>query len=852
MEETAAEPSGEESIRYRIRRGVGRTGSVFARLWSGRWGRRAIIALGVVLLGIIAFWLIFARDLPDAAALAEYEPALPSVVRDVNGLPVYSYARERRVQLQYDDFPPVLIRAYLAAEDKTFFSHHGIDFTGLVGAVFDYVSKIGSGQRARGGSTITQQVAKNLLIGDEYSPTRKIKEMILAYRIENAMTKQEILELYLNQIFLGRNAYGVQAASRAYFNKDIGEVTLPEAAFLAILPKGPSNYRPETETGHARALERRNWVLAEMRDNGWISDAQYRAAVATPLSAIATGGASLFDSARADSGGYYMEEMRRRLIDLYGETEKDGPNSVYSGGLWIRSPYDATIQGRVRDALRAGLLRFDSGRGWSGPVATIEMDDKWASRLASSFKSVDYQDWKVAVVISREQGAARIGFSNGTTGTLPASSAQMPWRKIGGPAFNGMKPGDLIVVKPMGGGSYALRNIPEVSGGMVVESVKTARIHAMQGGFDSRLSSYNRATQAMRQPGSTIKPFVYAAALDNGMTPATIIVDGPFCVWQSASLGEKCFRNFGGSGAGPQTMRWGVEQSRNLMTVRAASQTGMERVVRTIKTMGIGDYQPYLAFALGAGETTVERMVNAYAALANHGRLMAPKLMDYVQDRHGKVIWPQNWHACSGCNAPDWDGKPMPRFGAEGRQAMDPMTAYQVVHITEGVIQRGTATVLADLKRPLFGKTGTTNGPTNVWFVGGSPDLVAGVYLGFDTPRSMGGYAQGGRIAAPIWKQAMAPILETMPKTPFVAPAGIRMIRIDRRSGKRVYGVWPDEGDPKPAVIWEAFKPATEPRRTIRKEEIEAQAAAEQRGQAGRGQAGGRDSEFLQREGGIY
>jgi penicillin-binding protein 1A len=848
MENEAALPPGQDGFSYKAKRRFGAVGSALTGFLHSPWGKRAAWALLALGIAFLAFWLLFARDLPDASTLAEYEPPLPSVVRDVNGEPIYSYARERRVQLQYDDYPPQLIRAYLAAEDKTFFSHHGVDFGGLAGAVFDYVSKLGSGQRARGGSTITQQVAKNLLIGDAYSPTRKIKEMILAYRIENTLSKQQILELYLNQIFLGRNAYGVQAASRAYFGKDVGQLKLPEFAFLAILPKGPANYRPETQRGYQRALERRNWVLGEMQENGWITSQQYREALATPIDTIRQG-APLYEARNADAGGYYLEEVRRRLIEQFGETDKDGANSVYAGGLWIRSPYDPEIQQGVRTALRAGLMRYSAGHGWSGPVGTIEMDDKWAGRLASTFKGIDYEDWRVAVVISREGGAARIGFANGETGTLPASNAQLPYRKSGGPAFNAMKPGDLIVVKPLGGGQFALRSVPEISGGMVVESVRTARVHAMQGGFDARLSPYNRATQAQRQPGSTIKPFVYAAALDSGMTPASIIVDGPFCVWQSAALGQKCFRNFGGGGAGPQTMRWGVEQSRNLMTVRAASQTGMERVVRTIKAMGIGSYQPYLAFALGAGETTVEKMTNAYAALANQGHLQPSRVMDYVQDRHGKVIWPLKWRACDGCNAPDWDGKPMPRFSTEGREAMNPMTAYQVVHITEGVILRGTATILADLKRPLFGKTGTTNGPTNVWFVGGSPDIVAGVYMGFDAPRSMGGYAQGGRIAAPIWKQAMAPVLEKMPKTPFIAPPGIRMVRIDRRSGKRVYGAWPTD-DPKPSVIWEAFKPETEPRRTIRKEEIEARAKAEQR--SAHDSSSARDSDFLQREGGIY
>ena len=815
-------------------------------LWQRRWFRWAAIALGGLFLAFLLFWIIFARGLPDAATLLEYEPPLPTIVRDIDGQPVHSYARERRVQLQYSDYPPLLIRAYLAAEDKTFFEHHGVDIPGFFGAVFDYVTKIGSGQRAKGGSTITQQVAKNLLIGDEYSPTRKVKEMILAYRMEGVLTKQQILELYFNQIFLGRNAYGVQAAARAYFDKDVGDLKLHEMAYLAILPKGPANYRPESPTGHERALDRRNWALGEMFKNGWISQAQLDEAQAQPLGTVPPHGSS-FD---ARAGGYYMEEVRRRLIGLFGEKAEDGPNSVYAGGLWVRSPYDPKLQEGVSTALRNGLLRFDAGKGWSGPLGKIDMARGWKRELAASYIGIDYADWRIAAVIDRNSSGAEIGFSDGSTGTLPASAAQMPYRRVGGPAFNGMKAGDLIAVA-RNGSTWALRNVPEVSGGMMAEQVHSGRVLAMQGGFDSRLSSYNRATQAMRQPGSTIKPFVYAAALDGGMTPASIIVDGPLCVYQGAGLGQKCFRNFTGGSAGPQTMRWGVEQSRNLMTVRAASQTGMDRVVRTIKAMGIGDYQPYLSFALGAGETTVERMVNAYAMLANQGRQLSPKVMDYVQDRRGKVIWPLRWRACDGCNSANWDGKPMPRFGFEGRQVMNPMTAYQVVHIAEGVIQRGTATVLADLKRPLFGKTGTTNGPTNVWFVGGSPDIVAGVYMGYDQPRSLGGWAQGGRIAAPIWKAAMAPVLETMPKTPFVAPAGIRMVTIDRRSGKRVYGVWPTD-EPKPAVIWEAFKPETEPRRSIRKEEVAAQEQAAARREAGSQTRQRTDSDFLQDQGGIY
>lgn len=828
---------------FRLLRDSGAAGAWFRRGWSRPLVRRLVYALAALLVGIGIFWAIFARDLPDANALLTYEPPLPTIVRDVNGEPIHSYARERRVQLQYADFPPMLVAAYLSAEDKTFFEHHGVDFPGFAGAVIDYVSKIGSGRRARGGSTITQQVAKNLLIGDAYSPTRKIKEMILAWRIEDVLTKQQILELYLNQIFLGRNAYGVQAAARAYFDKDVGDLKLHEVAYLAILPKGPANYRPESAMD--AALERRDWVLGEMHRNGYVSRAQRDAARAMPLGAVRQ---------RADSnervGGYYMEEVRRRLIAAFGETAEDGPNSVYAGGLWVRTPLDPFMQEQTTKALRNGLLRFDAGRGWSGPIGTVN-PDKWATELALSNKNVDFEDWTVAVVLEKAGASATIGLTGGRTGTLPASSAQLAYRKTGAPAFDAMQPGDIIVVKPAGAGGYALRNIPEVSGGMMIEDVHTGRVFAMQGGFDSRLSSYNRVTQALRQPGSTIKPFVYAAALDSGMTPASIIVDGPFCVFQSARLGQKCFRNFDRSGgAGPRTMRWGIEQSRNLMTVRTASQVGMERVSRLISRTGIGDYAPYLSVALGAGDTTVERLTNAYAMLANHGRRLVARPIDFVQDRDGKVIWPREWRPCNGCNGADWDGRAMPRFTGEGAQVINPMTAFQMIHITQGVITRGTATRLADLKRPLFGKTGTTNGPTNVWFVGGSPDLVAGVYLGYDQPRSLGGYAQGGRIAAPIWKEAMQPILERMPKTPFVAPPGVRMVRIDRRSGQRVFAGWPTD-DPKSAIIWEAFKPETEPRRSFRKADLESereQAAAARR--AVMRQQAPRD--FMGDQGGIY
>lgn len=813
--------SSTPSLRLRLTRdatgALARARGLFSNNWHRRWFRWLCYAVGAILLFWALLWVLVIRTLPSADSLLTYQPPLPTIVRDVSGVPTHSFARERRVQLDYDEFPPLLIRAFLAAEDRTFFSHGGVDYPGIFGAVGDYVSKIGSGQRARGGSTITQQVAKNILLGDEYSITRKLREIFLAYRIEGVLTKEQILELYLNEIPLGRQSYGVQAAARAYFDKDAADLTLPEMAFLATLPKAPERYGRAGQ--EQAAMTRRRYVLREMERENWITPAQRAAADAAPLGLTPVRGSQF-----ADVGGYYMEEVRRQLIDRFGESASDGPHSVYGGGLWVRTAYDARLQDTAESALRAAFMRFSGQRLWSGPSGHIEVDDAWASRLRSTFLRIDYQNWRLAVVLSKEGGNARIGFADGSTGTMPSGYAGMAARG-GGTAWSRITAGDIILVAPAGGNAFALRTIPAVSGAFVAESPISGRIFAMQGGFDSNLQSFNRATQAQRQPGSTIKPFVYATGLDNGLTPASIIVDSPFCTDDAnAAGGRKCFRNSGGGASGPQTLRFGLEQSRNLMTVRIASQVGMTNVTRTFDRMGIGRYRPYLAFALGAGETTPLRMVNAYAMLANHGRELTPHLIDVVQDRSGRVIFPENWRACTGCNMADWNGQAMPRFAQTGRQLMDPITAYQTVHILEGVIQRGTATMLRDLDRPMFGKTGTTTGPTDVWFVGGTPTWVAGVYLGFDQPRPMGGAAFGGTLAAPVWKEFARVAVQGQPRLPFVAPEGTRMVRIERRSGQRVFGGWPGN-DPQAGIIWEAFKAETEPRRSVRSDEVPAAAA---------------------------
>ncbi len=832
--------ASSEPTRYRIRREAsgllarGRNwlahvrasegGEWFAANWRAkRWFRWLGYALGGFAVLYFLVWVTVTRNLPSAESLLSYQPPLPTMVRGVDGQVIYSYARERRVQLRFVDFPKPVINAYLAAEDKTFWSHGGVDYSGFVGAVFDYVTKFGSGERAKGGSTITQQVAKNILIGNEYSVTRKLKEIILARKIEGVLTKQQILELYLNEIPLGRQSFGVQAAARAYFGKDVGELQLQEAAFLAILPKAPEIY------GRARfaprATERRNWVLDRMVDNGWATREQADFAKAQPLGIIPRR-----IDAYDPSVGYFVEEVRRQLIAKYGEKAEDGANSVYAGGLWVRTSLDPQLQKATQDALRAGLLRYASGKGWHGPLEHVDFDaEKWQTQLLTLNKSIAYQDWRVGMVIARRGAAATIGFPDGST--APLSGVPDPVRA-----------GDVVAAAPAGAG-WTLKLVPEVSGGMVVENPHNGRVMAMQGGFDAGLGSFNRATQAERQPGSTIKPFVYATALDYGMTPATPVLDGAFCVYQGAALGQKCFRNFDMRGAGgTHTMRWGLEQSRNLMTVHIANETGMDRVVRTISRVGIGNYQPYLSFALGAGETTVQQMANAYSALANGGVQFPATLVDYVQDRNGKTIWRADTRRCERCNMERWDGKPMPRLTSRGKQVLDPRTAYQVIHMLEGVVTRGTAVALRDLGLPLFGKTGTTSGPTNVWFSGGSPNIVGTVYLGYDQPRSLGGYAQGGTFAAPIFKQFVQTTRERWDHTPFVAPTDIRLVKIDRISGKRVFAGDPTS-DPKSAIIWEAFKADTEPPRATRLDELASQrdalvaaikrgAAAQRRGPA--------------------
>jgi len=832
MDATAAAP---EPARPGVFARIGaRMAAIPRRLWI-ILGALAVLAA----VFLFFFWLLVIRGLPDAASLASYQPSLPSTVRQADGTPIHSFARERRIYLPFDETPPLVIQAFISAEDKTFFTHDGLDYAGIAAALPGLVESFFSDKRPVGASTITQQVAKNLLLTNEVTIGRKLREAILARRIEQQFTKQQILELYLNQIFLGRNAYGIEAASQAYFAKTTDQLTLPEAAYLAILPKAPSRYSPTRN--YQRAFERRNYVLQQMADNGYITPGLAAATKALPIVAITTA-----DQPPLESGGYFVEELRRQLIAKFGEDAADGPNSVYAGGLWVRSTIDPVIQAAAEKALRDGLVRYDRIKGWRGPAARIEVGADWDKRLRAVNLGVGYPEWRAAVILESVSGGFKLGLEDGSTSFMYNGDARQT--RGGIPAWQQLRAGDVVPVTAVNRSNHALRQIPEISGALVVQEPDTGRILAMVGGFDVRQSSFNRATQAKRQPGSSFKPFVYAAALDNGMTPATIVTDAPYCVYQSAKLGRKCFRNFGGGSAGAQTMRWGLEQSRNLMTVRIAYNTGMDNVVKLAKDLGIGSYDPVLAIALGAGETTPTRLVNAYSILVNGGKAIEPVLFDLVTDRNGKPLYRADARACDGCNAPQWQGQRMPRPADTRRQAMDARTAYQVTHMLEGVIQRGTAVTLRPLGVPIMGKTGTTTGPKDAWFVGGTPNFVAGLYMGYDKPKNLGSWIQGGTFAAPVWKSWFTNAFKNNEQDadPFLAPAGVRMVRIDRRSGRRVYGAWPAQ-DPKAAVIWEAFKPESEPRRIIRGADITPLTPS--------GPARAKvktDSDFLRQQGGIY
>ncbi|MDP9196735.1 MAG: penicillin-binding protein 1A, partial [Pseudomonadota bacterium] len=666
-----------------------------------------------------------------------------------------------------------------------------------------------TGHRPVGASTITQQVAKNFLLSGEVSYTRKIREAILSFRIEKAFTKDRILELYLNEIFLGNRSYGVAAAAVSWFNKSLDELTVAEAAYLAALPKAPNSYHPVRNRDAAYA--RRNWVIGEMRDNGYITAEETKAAMAEEI---------LLRPRTAEervAAGDFAEEVRRELVAAYGE------EPLYRGGYSVRTTVDPRLQEIATQALRQGLMAYDRRHGWRGPVAKLQTMLDWSGSLAGIATPAGSEGWILAVVLDVTDRDVDIGFADKSRGRIPLT--EMKWarawrpREYLGPEVKKpsdvMAQGDVILVeaadkdstgKKYPSGTWTLRQVPQVQGGLVAMDPHTGRVLALSSGFSSSMSVFNRATQALRQPGSSFKPFIYLAALEHGFTPSSLILDAPVVIEQGPGLPLWKPQNYSGDFMGPTTLRRGIEKSRNLMTVRLAQSLGMPVVADYAERFGITpDLQETLSMALGAGETTVLRLTTAYAMLVNGGKKITPTLIDRIQDQQGKTVYRHDNRPCTSCQSVAWsDRLPTPDVPDTREQVTDPRAAAQMVSILEGVIQRGTGQIIASLNRPLAGKTGTTNDSRDAWFVGFSPDLAIGVYVGFDTPRDLGPKETGGSVSAPIFRQFMGAALANQPPTPFRRPSGIRLVRINPETG-----LLAQAGET--GTIWESFIPGTEP-----------------------------------------
>jgi penicillin-binding protein 1A len=751
----------------------------------------------------------FSKDLPDYSQLQDYEPPVMTRVHAGDGSLVGEYARERRLYIPIQAVPKLVINAFLAAEDKNFYEHGGLDFGGIARAAVVYLQNYGSSRRPQGASTITQQVAKNFLLSNELSMSRKVKEALLALKIERTYSKDKILELYLNEIYLGLGAYGIAAASLVYFDKAVNELSVPEAAYLASLPKAPNNYHPFRQ--RERAIERRNWVIDRMAESGFVKSADAEKAKRSPL-----GVTSKATSAHVFAAEYFAEEVRRELYERYGEKK------LYEGGLSVRTSLDPKLQVLARKVFTDGLVRFDETQGWRGPVTKIDIAGDWGVKLADVKSLSDVSPWRLAVVLEVSDQSARIGLQPGrepggfvskerTVGILPLEGVK--WAKTGGKPVGKVgqvvSAGDVVYVESAKTeGQFTLHQIPEVSGAMVVEDPWTGRVLAMVGGFSFDQSQFNRATQALRQPGSSFKPFVYAAALDNGYTPSTIVLDAPLEIDQGPGVGVWRPENYEGSFAGPSTLRYGIEHSRNVMTVRLAQDIGMPLIAEYAKRFGVyDDLPPYLSFALGAGETTLLRMTTAYAMFDNGGRKIKPTLIDRIQDRYGHTVYKHDERECIGCAGKKWDNQPEPSLVDRRQQILDPMTAYQITSMMEGVVQRGTAAGAGfqkEVGKPVAGKTGTTNDEKDAWFIGFTPDIVVGVYMGYDKPRHLGRGATGGHLSAPIVKEFLKVALADKPSVPFRVPPGIKLVRVDLKTGMRA-------GPGTERAIVEAFKPGTAP-----------------------------------------
>jgi penicillin-binding protein 1A len=775
----------------------------------------ALLSLGLLLIAgaAIAAMLVFqhySENLPDYSYLKDYRPPTLSRIYADDGRMMATIAAEERIFTPINAIPKRVIAAFLSAEDQDFYQHKGVDYSGILRAIFVNIENFGRDRHPMGASTITQQVAKNMLLTNEVSIARKVKEAILATRLEKVLTKDRILEIYLNEIFLGNHSYGVAAAALNYFNKPLDDLTVAETAYLAALPKAPNNYNPVRD--HDAALARRNWVIGRMLENGYITPDDAAAAVKEPLEIRKRAAAETVAS------DYFSEEVRRHLVERFGE------DTVLTGGLAVKTSLDPHLQDLATRALRDGLISFDRReRGWRGPVAHMASFADWQKELQKIPQPAGGEEWPLAVVVGLKAEEAQIAFVGDKRGRIPWSELSWARHQLDkdkfGPAVK--RPGDVLSIgdvvlvepvkaseegKPYPDNTYTLRQVPQIQGAIVVLDPHTGRVFAMDGGFSSQISQFNRATQAERQPGSSFKPFVYMAALDKGFTPSTLILDAPFEYNQGPGLPPWQPENYSKEFYGPTPLRVGIEKSRNVMTARLANAIGMTAVVDYAKKFGVVDDMPeLLSYALGTKETTPLRMATAYGMIVNGGRRITPSLIDRVEDRDGKTLFRADTRDCTGCQNPGWSPDMLPPDIPDNReQVEDPRTAYQMVSILEGVVQRGTAIRLHSLGIPLAGKTGTTNDSKDAWFIGFTPDLVCAVYAGFDDPEELGSHETGASVAVPIFQEFITEAVKGKPAIPFRVPPGLRMVRVNPETG-----ALSQVGDK--SAIWESYIPGSEP-----------------------------------------
>lgn len=764
----------------------------------------------LVALSIGAVIFVYSRDLPSHESLATYTPPTISRIFSAEGRIIDEFSRERRLFTPSEEIPELIKQAFISAEDKNFYLHSGYDARSIAAAGIEAIRSRGS--NVRGASTITQQVMKNFLLSGDRRLERKIKEIILATRIEETLDKEAILELYLNEIFLGQNSYGVAAAAQTYFNKSLAELAPHEAAFLASLPKAPSRYSPVTQA--ERLLDRRNFVLREMYQNGYITQAVYEAEEAQPLRSVQNGDFEPFSKALPPRD-YFTDEIRRQLSRDFGEGE------FFTGGLSVRATLDPELQVEAARALRGKLEQYDRGVGrWRGTGKVIDPallgdDAAWRAALdeVEVARDIDLNGtWYVAVVREVGDQTMRLlieGLNETEAEPWVVPRKDIEWMR--GSFRDNFEPGQVVHVRRMteeDSGNFirwTLRQVPEVQGGFMAMDVNTGRVIAMQGGFSYQNSVFNRATQAKRQPGSSFKPFVYAAALDSGYTPATIIVDAPIEINTPQGLWRP--RNSSNKFYGPTPLRTGIEQSRNVMTIRLAQEVGMETVASYAERFGVYDEMgPFLANSLGSEETTLYRMVAAYAMFANGGERVEPTLVDRVQDRYGRTVYRHDPRQCVDCDDPDLPDTRGPRIVSDRERVIDAITAYQLTSMMRGVVQRGTASRTVSLNVPVAGKTGTTNDARDVWFVGFTSNIVAGCYIGFDQPRSLGRGAFGSSMCGPVFTQFMRKATAKYGGGEFAIPPGGFFMNIDRYSGARL-------GDDAsgPNVVAEYFREGEDP-----------------------------------------